>query len=502
VTARRTCGLLGVAWCAAACAAFPRLDLVLVEGDDLAGNGTLLAVDGVEIDDAGRWIVRGFRRTPTTVDGVLVGSEGLLLGSGQSVGAGDLWSVGSFGSARRNNTGDWVADIVITNTGADDLSGLVFNGELILAEGEASSAPEFPAGTTYELVIGAYPTDDDRVLVVARVDHPGFSAIPYADWFDHYALIRLDLQRDPVTGAVVSFTETALLQQGGPLTGAVDPAASVAEIRELPHTTAVSPSGSWLSRVEALLTGDGPVVADSHDWTVVRDGVVVLEEGDASGVPGRLHRFLGASGLDVNRAGDVVIKTELDGPADNNDAIVINESQIVAREGDTLPVFAPYRLVTVGNPDGPVPLSDRRTVLWWGGWDSPAGFSNTGLFLNDLPVLIEASFVWNSWLLADIESGPRGFDLSDNGRYAIVEVKLETPGGAILDGAMKIDFGPGGCSSADLIAPIGELTFADIGAFLDAFVSGDPLADYADPRGELTFADVAVFLNAFVAGCP
>jgi hypothetical protein len=58
-----------------------------------------------------------------------------------------------------------------------------------------------------------------------------------------------------------------------------------------------------------------------------------------------------------------------------------------------------------------------------------------------------------------------------------------------------------GCPG-DLAAPLGELTFADISAFLAAFAGGEPGADFAEPYGSLTFADVSAFLAAFAAGCP
>ncbi len=72
-------------------------------------------------------------------------------------------------------------------------------------------------------------------------------------------------------------------------------------------------------------------------------------------------------------------------------------------------------------------------------------------------------------------------------------VGIEYPG--FLDG-------PTGCNAADLAAPLGELTFADISAYLSAFSSSDPAADLAAPFGSFTFADISAFLAAFSAGCP
>ncbi len=58
------------------------------------------------------------------------------------------------------------------------------------------------------------------------------------------------------------------------------------------------------------------------------------------------------------------------------------------------------------------------------------------------------------------------------------------------------------CNAADLAIPFGELTFADITAFLSAFAANDLAADLAAPLGAFTFADITAFLDAFAAGCP
>jgi hypothetical protein len=60
----------------------------------------------------------------------------------------------------------------------------------------------------------------------------------------------------------------------------------------------------------------------------------------------------------------------------------------------------------------------------------------------------------------------------------------------------------GPCNPADLAAPLGQLTFADIGAFVAAFDAGSRDADLAAPFGQLTFADIGAFVAAFNAGCP
>ncbi len=76
----------------------------------------------------------------------------------------------------------------------------------------------------------------------------------------------------------------------------------------------------------------------------------------------------------------------------------------------------------------------------------------------------------------------------------------EFPGDQFI--VIPVNSGNPGCNPADLAAPFGSLTFADISAFLSAFSSQDPVADLAPPIGSFTFADISAFLAAFAAGCP
>ncbi len=78
--------------------------------------------------------------------------------------------------------------------------------------------------------------------------------------------------------------------------------------------------------------------------------------------------------------------------------------------------------------------------------------------------------------------------------YRTIDRALDADGDALLDTC--------GSCPADLAEPFGQLSFADISAFLAAFTSSAPAADLADPRGQFTFADITAFLASFSAGCP
>lgn len=54
---------------------------------------------------------------------------------------------------------------------------------------------------------------------------------------------------------------------------------------------------------------------------------------------------------------------------------------------------------------------------------------------------------------------------------------------------------------ADLAEPFGLLDLADVNAFTQAFVAGDPLADL-DGNGLFDLSDVNLFVASFLAGCP
>jgi hypothetical protein len=58
------------------------------------------------------------------------------------------------------------------------------------------------------------------------------------------------------------------------------------------------------------------------------------------------------------------------------------------------------------------------------------------------------------------------------------------------------------CNEADIAEPFGVLDLADITAFVDAFINGEPAADIAFPFTVFDLNDITAFVAAFTAGCP
>ncbi len=82
----------------------------------------------------------------------------------------------------------------------------------------------------------------------------------------------------------------------------------------------------------------------------------------------------------------------------------------------------------------------------------------------------------------------------------LFEQPAPNAGGAVF--VDSVTFTTTSCNAADFAEPFGDLTFADISAFLTAFLMSDPTADLALPTGQFTFADISTFLGAFSSGCP
>jgi hypothetical protein len=116
----------------------------------------------------------------------------------------------------------------------------------------------------------------------------------------------------------------------------------------------------------------------------------------------------------------------------------------------------------------------------------------------DLRDLVPGNLVkegWTRWVgLTTLElSTPHPLDIStaDDTVVGVAELALR---GKTVRRAFTLRVG---LSGADLAPPFGEVTFADLALFVDAFVAGTPAGD-ANGDGVFTFADVSMYLQAFL----
>lgn len=133
---------------------------------------------------------------------------------------------------------------------------------------------------------------------------------------------------------------------------------------------------------------------------------------------------------------------------------------------------------------------------------------------DSMPVLISNNDGLSWTMLEDIGVSTVGWE---NRRYRIAD--FVTPSDAIRVRFQARDLGSGslveaavddlsiellGCTGnpADLAPPFGVLDLADIAAFVDGFINGDPIADLAPPFGVFDLADVGLFVSSFLEGIP
>ncbi len=288
-------------------------------------------------------------------------------------------------------------------------------------------------------------------------------------------------------------------------------------------------AGAPEERDEAILYRAGTGVT----WSVA------AREGEASPIAGRVYDGLAFRPVAVNAAGDVGFLASVSGVETDDDVLVVNGA-VVAQEGVTVGTAAPGPLAFDGATES-LQMDPSGNVVWCGSWsapksavcpDSPYASSGPvrfeGLFFND-ELLVEGGVstihdvvidgvLYPELVIADLpNTGADGFHVSANGRWLVFQAlvtkpfsdpcvySLDSDAAPLTAVLLRIDLdevrGGAGCNAADLAEPFGELTFADISAFLGAFNAGDAAADLAAPFGVFSFADITAFLGAYSAGC-
>ncbi len=178
------------------------------------------------------------------------------------------------------------------------------------------------------------------------------------------------------------------------------------------------------------------------------------------------------------------------------DITTANENQLLVNAFGPIMLAEPHPFAWIGGTDE----TQEGTWLWRNGpdaglvfWEGPAGAG-------------AVPGVYNNFLASEPNNaGP------DNYAGILLGAFASLPAGVWIDSPLNppLSSDPIGAfiveseiCSADLAAPFDILDLADIGAFINAFLSMDPVADVATPLGVWDLADVGQFVESFQAGCP
>ena len=448
------------------------------EGDAIAGVGNVTAIWTLAVNDAGDWLVEvDTDNANTDIDFALLQNGSLLLQEGQALPAPAGATLDSFDAITLNNAGQSGWNFFLDGTtGTSDDSGIYMGTQLLIQEGDLSTASGFSAGTAY---IGFFETkidDTGRILVMASVDDPGI-----ASTVDRALVVLTDDGSD-------ALVETLFAAEGDLLPGQVE---TVADFETGPHNFALND------------LGDVMFIADLNGNTATDHAVYVnddlkAQEGSASPVGGRNWSVLSGAEVDLNDACEWVISGSLDGAAATNLLIEKNGAKF-RQEGDSLAAISPFLLTSFGS--GPVLIANSSEVLWYGDWDDPDTDVDTGLFVDDTLLVQEGVTTVGGVVIDTLRGIQDGYAISPNGRYVVFEAVLVdgTEGAYMIDRGIvahqELRNGTGinpVCLKATTTPRLGGVWRVEIdssahpGADLVLFEARDfPLAPQLGPAGEL-----------------
>jgi hypothetical protein len=430
------------------------VQVLLKNGDAVAGVGLVTTIDNLAVNSSGSWVVQVDTDNPdTNVDSCQVKDGVLLLRENDPVNPPAGAAISSFDACSLSGLGRYVGNVFLRNLPTTADSGVVINDKVLIQESNISTAPEFSPNTPYIGFFEARANASEQVYIVASVDDPLI-----ASTVDR-ALVIASTSNGSLTG------ERVLVKEGDVLPGQTE---AIADFGTGPHLTAFNDREEILYFADLL--GDTLV-----DGVIYLDHVKLAQEGSPSPVAGRNYLTLSSRGLDLNNYGQVVFKAALDGDAANNEMIVTEGRELI-REGGAVLDIDPFHFTSFGTTSGPVVIDDVGNVLWFGDWDDPITTQDTGLFLNDVLIVREGDTIATDVTLTAIASGEDTMAMSDDGRYIVFEGTILV-NGVSRNALLRITV------DAPSPVPDGER------------VAGVPMTASLDPSGDIA-------LTWDVTGCP
>jgi len=388
---------------------------LVVEGDPVAGVGNVTTIDAIHINDLGQWLVECDTDFPdSAADGVVLKSGVVFAQEGEALALPAGTSIGSFDSVLMNDAGDIGWNLNLDGATTSTNSGFFFNKTLLFQESESPAIPGLSPGSIFTGFFDAKIDDAGTSLLMASMDDP---AIPSTT-------DRVLMLVSGSTPGALSFSVVA--KEGDVLPGQTE---AVTDFGTGPHDYAYSNGGHVM--YVADLTGDSATNA-----AIYVGGTLLAQEGSPSPIAGRNWSNLASAKMDVNDSGQYVYTGSLDGDSASN-AVIIKDGVKFRQEGDSPAAISPFLLTSFGT--GPVCIANTGDVLWYGDWDDADTTRDTGLFLGDELLIQEGVTQVAGMTVTTVRGVTEGFSISDDGRFAIVEVEFT----GSIQAALKIDFAGG-----------------------------------------------------------
>lgn len=444
---------------------------LVLEGDALLGIGTVTLIESVSVNDRGDWTVEVDTDQPLTGTDAVVLINGVpTFREGQPLTTPPGTTMGAFDSVFLSPSGaiGWNLGIgggVPTNLN----SGVFIDTSIVIRESDMSSASGISPNSPFVSFSETRLDGSGRLFIVAAVDDPAIAST------SDRVILRVD-------GALAgpAHTETLVAKEGDLLPGQTE---AVLDFGQGPESFAINGVGDVVYTVS--LAG-----ASATNGAIYRNGTLIAQKGGPSSVPGRNYANIGTSTrLDVNDAGQVAFAVTLTGDT-ASDLAIVRDGTVVIREGD-----APGKLVgltVTGFGTAPLRIDSSGRVIWYAALSGPTATNQA--ILRDQEVVVQKGVTTVDGQTLTTIAGTtsvggitRGFWASPNGKYVIFRGVLD----GVTEGAFLATFddelGP------DLTGD-GRVDGADLALLLGAWGTGA-----ADLTGDgiTNGADLAVLLGAW-----
>lgn len=407
---------------------------LVLEGDAVPGGNTVTAINNMAINNGLDWRVEVNTTDGSTSKTMLLSPLGIVAEAGQALTAPAGATLRSFDAVTLDSNGNWAGNLFLDNTASSsDDSGVYFNLNLLMQEGDFSTAPGLTVGTPFRGFFETKLADNGDILLLASVDDSALASTV------DQVLLRLT-----VDGSGNLASESVFFKEGDIIPSTTG---AITTFGTGPHQFDMNDAGTVLFYADTDL-------ASGTDGFIMLDTTIVAQEGQPSPIAGRNWSSLASPELSINNSFGFAYSGSLDGDSASN-LLLVKGGLKFRQEGDPVPGLPAYSFTSFGS--GPLDLADTGDLIWYGDWNDPDTDIDTGLFVNDELIVQEGVTLIGGVPVDTLRGVQEGYFISNDGRFVIFEAILDdgTEGAFLATRKSSIVNIPGCTSDGSTLTHVG-----------------------------------------------
>jgi hypothetical protein len=406
--------------------------LVLKNGDNVLGSGTIRQFNKITVSDGGFYYAEVLTNDNNKQkDNVVVLNGFLAVLESTPVTEPAGASIAGFDDMDVNSQGfvGWPLRLQDTGSTSND-TGVYWNTLMLVQESGNVTATgfngqAFGANTTYFKFFSAKINDRNSVLVSCEIQDPSQGG---AQREQALVILKTD-------GAGTLVEEEFVAVQRFPFSTTGE---DFGGLGQDVNNIGFNNNDGWI----AILKAGSDLTADSM---VVMNNQILAREGSLGPLPGRRYTDLGGSKIDLNDFDEYIFTAFLDGNTSNNVFLNVN-GEVYAREGFTFPQIAPWN---VDRFDAvPMYMANSGDAYWYVKTTDNAT-EDQFFFRNREVIIQENTTIVGGGAVNGLRTTQYSFHVSKSGRFWLAEI-IPSGGGEALALA---DFGAlvpiPGCSNTN-----------------------------------------------------